>query len=132
MRSEGDNLGLKDTPELRIDLTQLTELSGGDPEFIVEILEMIIENTPAAIRSMTGLLEENDYEMLSKVAHKLKSTLNILSDQHVLQVLDWLEHTAKDKPDSPEIPVMVKYMSRYTEMLVEFLTREINHLKHAA
>jgi len=120
------------TPSLKIDLNQLKELSGNDADFMVEIIELILENAPAAASSMKELLAAADFDTLSKVAHKLKSTLNILGDQDLLQVIDWLEHTCQEKPASNEISGMVSYIDKYIESLVTFLGGEIKQLRNVA
>ncbi len=119
-------------PCLRINLNQLKELSGNDTDFMVEIIELIVENAPAAARSMNELFEAADYDMLGKVAHKLKSTLNILGDTDLLQIIDWLEHTCADKPNSKEISSMVTYLDRYISELIIFLRGEMDQLRNVA
>ncbi len=56
-----------------IDIKALSELSGGDKEFVREILLLFVENTPLEIKKMKGHLEKEETEELREVLHKMKS-----------------------------------------------------------
>lgn len=56
-----------------IDIQALSELSGGDEEFVKEILNLFIENTPLELNKMRSHLEKHETKELAEALHKMKS-----------------------------------------------------------
>jgi len=77
-----------------IDLTYLNEISGGDKEFIAEMIETFLEETPKDIAELEKLLATENWAGIGLVAHKLKSSIKMFGFgtkfyQQLLKVLPW-------------------------------------------
>ncbi|MCR9244506.1 MAG: Hpt domain-containing protein [bacterium] len=46
----------------------------GDPELLVDLIQMFLEDGPSKVRSITEGLEEGDFEKVERAAHSLKGT----------------------------------------------------------
>ncbi len=46
----------------------------GDPELLVDLIQMFLEDGPAKVRAITEGLEEGDFEKVERAAHSLKGT----------------------------------------------------------
>ncbi|MEL6192303.1 MAG: Hpt domain-containing protein [Bacteroidota bacterium] len=103
---------------LDIQYDQLEELTGSDPEFMVEILEMIVEQTPEVLEEMDTLLQAASFADLSGKAHKYKSTINILGGNALTDVTKDLEIQAKQNPTVENLtPLIADFKSLCTDML---------------
>ena len=79
----------------RIDLTQLLEISGDDQEFVLEILELIKENTPQLAVDLRSCLNAGDFDGIRTKAHKYKSSVSILNNPEIIKFLNELEEAAE-------------------------------------
>lgn len=70
--------------KIYLDLDYLKDLSGGDREFIIEILESFLLNTPASIEEMQKAYSEKEWGHLRMAAHKAKSSCQFVGS-HILQ-----------------------------------------------
>ena len=93
------------------DLNYLKTMSGGDANFIAEMIGLFNEQVGEYAELMPRLLREKDYESLSKLAHKAKSSVAVMGMTSVAELLKELEKLAHEglKTD------------RYEEMVNEFL-----------
>ena len=98
------------------DLTTIIEISGGDEEFVQTMVELFIDTVPANLKELNAALQNKNWEMVSKAAHKLKSTLDSMGIHSIGQDIRVIEQTAKTKESLENIPAMV---SRINEVVVK-------------
>ena len=91
-------------------------MSGGDANFIAEMIDLFREQIEEYSEIMPRLLREKDYDGLSKVAHKAKSSVAVMGMASVADLLKELEVLANDEKET----------ERYGTMVDEFL--ENGHL----
>ncbi len=60
------------------DLSYLTEVSSGDPDFINEMITIFFSQVPEFIENMEKHFQEGNYIDLGKEAHKAKSSVLIV------------------------------------------------------
>ena len=103
---------------LVLDFDQLKMLSGDDDEFMIEILEMIIDQSPSAVSRMNSLFGSQDFGTLASAAHQYKSTVNILGNPEINNLLKDLENTARDQQNETLIsPLMEQLRSMCNDIL---------------
>ncbi len=66
-------------------LDKLQELSGGDEEFIVSVVEVFIEETPQDLLNLKNAIENKDFEGIYQNAHKIKPNVDLLGMEEVRQ-----------------------------------------------
>jgi HPt (histidine-containing phosphotransfer) domain-containing protein len=101
------------------DLNYLKTMSGGDSNFIQEMVELFREQIEEYKRDMPALLRSNDHGALSKMAHKAKSSVAVMGMAEVADQLKELEILAKESKE-PE---------RYEEMVNDFLEKSLLAVK---
>jgi HPt (histidine-containing phosphotransfer) domain-containing protein len=79
-----------------IDLSNFRQMTGGDPQFLIDILEMIDQQAPAAMTQMQDHLQQGQFEDLARAAHKLRSTLHVLGNAEWVSMLKEIEMYAKE------------------------------------
>ncbi|MCP4309807.1 MAG: Hpt domain-containing protein [Bacteroidetes bacterium] len=98
------------------DLNYLKTMSGGDANFIAEMIALFREQMVEYSELMPRLIREKDFDGLSKTAHKAKSSVGVMGMKGVAELLKELEILAHDE----------KEQERYESMVDEFL--ELGHL----
>ncbi len=75
--------------ETIFDLSYLEEMD--DPEFLVQVINLYLIETPKDILEMMQGLNTSDAEVIRKNAHKLKSSTGMLQAQKLLTLLQDIE-----------------------------------------
>jgi len=78
-----------------IDTNALLKLSGGDEEFVKEVLSLFIERTPLELKKAKQYCKEEKTEELAEVIHKLKSFTTPLGLIQLQAKLSGLEKVVK-------------------------------------
>ena len=93
------------------DLNYLKTMSGGDSKFIREMINLFREQIEEYKIIMPELLNNEDYDGLSKIAHKAKSSVAVMGMTQVSELLKELEILTHDK----------KEVERYEPLITHFL-----------
>jgi HPt (histidine-containing phosphotransfer) domain-containing protein len=86
-----------------IDLHSLKELSGNDEAFIEEILGMFKNTSYQQVEDMKDSLEKDAFDILGVSAHKFKSSVSILGNSNLYELVTAIEHGAKYGGDKKEL-----------------------------
>lgn len=101
------------TTTMITDLNYLKTMSGGDSNFIAEMISLFKEQMDEYSALMPRLLLEKDYDGLSKLAHKAKSSVAVMGMSSVAELLKNLEVLAHEE----------KEKELYKNMVNEFLEK---------
>ncbi len=93
------------------DLNYLKTMSGGDSKFIREMISLFREQIEEYKSIMPELLQNKDYDGLSKIAHKAKSSVAVMGMTQVAELLKELEILTHDQ----------KEVDRYKPLITNFL-----------
>ena len=86
-------------------------MSGGDAAFIREMIDLFREQVDEYKQLMPELLRNKDYDSLSKMAHKAKSSVAVMGMKNVADLLKDLELLASKAEE----------VDRYESLVNEFL-----------
>ena len=88
--------------EKQIDMHYLLDLSNGDMDFVVEVMDTFLAQTPISLKNLSLSVQQKDWEQVSKIVHKLKPNFAVLGlkDLHK-QTLD-IESVSKNIPFDPD------------------------------
>lgn len=111
------------------DLSYLMLLMENDTEIVLEVLEIFKLQTPIDVQNLELHAKNNDWQMLSKSAHKLKSSLGNLG---MNQLKDWflfIEINGKQETNLDRLNELVNLSIQGTKQLVKDIEEEILKLK---
>jgi HPt (histidine-containing phosphotransfer) domain-containing protein len=60
-----------------IDFSYLDEISGGDMEFRIEMIQTFLDETPKDVAHMDAMAQAANWAEVGKVAHKMKSSIKM-------------------------------------------------------
>jgi HPt (histidine-containing phosphotransfer) domain-containing protein len=93
-----------------LDLSYLKEMSAGDEELIVEMIDIFTEQINLYQKDLMELYEKQDYIGLGKLAHKAKSSISVMGLNELAVELKELEENALEG----------KALNNYKEVLERF------------
>ncbi len=112
-----------DQPEAELPLYSLDGLyviSKGREDFVTKMIQMFCDQMPIAVRDLNQSLEDKDLSNISKLAHKLKSTidnLGIISIQRVIRDIESLSD--QNAPISQLLPMVAQVNSVIDQAVIE-------------
>ena len=93
---------------LLYDLSYLEELSGGNQEFIQELVNLFIETVPEHVEKIEKALTNGDLAEIGREAHKLKSTISSIQVHSVIEKVKQIEAIGKSGNHHPQLALLVK------------------------
>jgi HPt (histidine-containing phosphotransfer) domain-containing protein len=93
--------------ESRFDLTYLDQVFHGNEAMVGQIVTLFLEQAPHIGGQMIQCVHEQRWSDLHPLAHKLKSSVNMLGIHGVLDQVLELEKRSKLREDSTKIPALV-------------------------
>ena len=102
-----------------IDLSYLNEISGGNKEFIHELIDMFFEQVPDYQKTLSELHSKKDWYNLGRAAHKAKSAVLMMGMNDLSSELKKLEEYAKEG----------KNINEYQEIIAKFVLTSNNAIK---
>lgn len=80
-------------------LDKLNELSGGDKDFNVSIIEVFLAETPADMESLASSVEAKEFDKIYQHAHKIKPNADLLGMEAALEAVLTIEKHARGDQD---------------------------------
>jgi HPt (histidine-containing phosphotransfer) domain-containing protein len=75
---------------------QLEKLSGGNKKFITEIVTVFFTEVPKQLEEIKSALKKNDLINVSRLAHKLKPSIDLLNINSISKEIRTIEKLAKE------------------------------------
>lgn len=111
-----------------INLDYLEMMSDGDESMKKVMLEMLIAELPEEIGKMKELLEQKNWEPLSSVSHKLKSSLAFVGNDEMTEANIQIEQMAKSASDSPEMQEAMNVLEHLSPSVISEIEEEVARL----
>ena len=96
-------------------------MSGGDSKFIKEMIDLFREQIDEYKSIMPALLQNKDYDGLSKVAHKAKSSVAVMGMTDVADLLKELEILSHDEKEIERYEPLIAHFLEQSELAISEL-----------
>ncbi len=117
----GSSLKHSDDKISVVNLTYLDEISGGDPAFKNEIIEMFCSMTPGILEQIQEDFKKADWDAVKKAIHKLKSSISMIGISVLIKEMEKMEVS-----DNREELVITK---EFIDFLISTCNQAFNELK---
>ncbi|HEY4935674.1 MAG TPA: response regulator [Puia sp.] len=107
------------------DLTMIQSVSGGDKAFIKKMILLFIETVPQNVQELVDATERKNWEQVSKMAHKLKSTIDSMGIRTIHDQIRSIEMNAKNQEHLELMPNMVRQVESVVSVCIQQLRREV-------
>jgi CheY-like chemotaxis protein/HPt (histidine-containing phosphotransfer) domain-containing protein len=104
MKSEDTQKTSMPGNENLFDLSTIRDISGGDEGFVKKMIELFIETVPTNLKELNSSLNTENWEQVSKSAHKLKSTIDSMGIVSIREDIRKVEINAKKREALADIP----------------------------
>ncbi len=94
------------------DLSMIESISGGDQQFIKQMVKLFLDNMPQNIEILKRTVEDEDWEQMWKTAHKMKSTIDSLNIVELKQEIRAIELSGKKLEGLELIPSIVQKVEK--------------------
>jgi HPt (histidine-containing phosphotransfer) domain-containing protein len=106
------------------DLTNLNEMLGGDQKAIFQMIKIFLQATPESLSELNKCAEKDDFDGVSKMAHKLKSSVDIFCVEDIKQDIRRLENNTRDNINIDEVPELVHKINTILNLAIEQVKAE--------
>ena len=106
------------------DLKMIENISGGDPAFIRQMVKLFLDNMPVNINTLRAALENKDWEMMWKTAHKMKSTIDSLNINELRQDIRAIEYAGKTLEGLVAVPMQVQKVEQVLQLCLDDLQQK--------
>ncbi len=103
----------------KLDLTYLNEISGGDKNFIREMLDLFVASTANEVNQFDALLNNADYDKINSLAHKMKAPIQMLGASQLFETVKTIETIGRDKQGLEQLPNLIGSVKTEIEDLKE-------------
>ncbi len=107
------------------DLSMLIEMESEEPGTLVKIIQIFLESIPEVLNEFMTNFHNNDITSLGSSAHKLKSSIDLLSLTDISILLKKIELCAKKGENLEEIPKWVQLVNSSLNEVFVMLKDEI-------
>jgi PAS domain S-box-containing protein len=116
-------------PEKAYDLVYLEKTCLGSKEFMLEMLEAFISDTPLCIADMKKALASSDYERIYSAVHKLKGMLVMIGAKNIREKIKELESLCKKRIQPEKIAAKCNHLENICITIVEEIGKEARKMK---
>lgn len=114
--------------ELNIDLSYLNQISDGDSDFIVSILDTLTKEAPKDIEQLDIAIEQSDIASIGALAHKNKATLQLLGLLELKEFAFEIEQAAKKDSTNTALVNQAHEFKQHLGTVVELAERELTKI----
>jgi len=110
----------KETP--LYDLTNIKTLSRGDQSFVNKMIEIFVEHTPTSVTEIKVAFENQDYLTISKIAHRMKPSIDNMGIHSLKNPIRELESSAKmEVVDDKKVELLIENIENTLVKVIEDL-----------
>jgi PAS domain S-box-containing protein len=119
----------KKTATRHTDLTYLEGIAKGNKGFIIQMLNIFIEQTPKSLKNLEEALENENWKSLRLIVHKIKPSIMFTGLAEIMNDVPLLEDYAAEESHLDEIPALVEKIKRVCSEAIIELQDELKKLK---
>ena len=126
------SLALQNTQNtIQINFKYLEEISAGDIDFIGEMVETFIANTPKDVELLSTYLEDKDASQVQKTAHRLKTNFMMMGMDNQQQIAKNIETMAANANKIPfnQLGILIKQLTQDANASYPLLAQKMNEFR---
>jgi HPt (histidine-containing phosphotransfer) domain-containing protein len=107
-----------------INLTYLQEITGGDDEMMVEMINLFLEDIPSYLKMMEKHYQVGEFTQIGMQAHKLKPTLQYAGLSQMVELIKEVESIGKSGEQTDKIPDLLEALNKQKEQAIPALEKK--------
>lgn len=106
------------------DLRSVHDIARGSDEFVLMLVKIFLDTIPADSKTMVNACNEKKWDQVSKLAHKLKSTIDTMHIESIKENVRTVETDAKQGINKDALPALVFKINDVIEKTAILLRHE--------
>jgi len=106
------------------DISFIKKTFGDDKESLLDLIKTFIDITPESLKQMIISLNNEDYNEIAYIAHKMIPGISFFGLKEIEEKLVNIEKIAKNKQECDSLKKMIKETNETLEEFINFLKKE--------
>ncbi|TKB95272.1 Hpt domain-containing protein [Pedobacter cryophilus] len=85
--------------EIIIDLTYLRDVASDNTEFMIEMIDIFLAQTPGYVEQLTTAVDQKDWSKMAELSHKIKPTMSFMGVESAKNTLGEIETKSRNQED---------------------------------
>jgi PAS domain S-box-containing protein len=115
-----------DADEKLYNLSMVESISGGDAEFVKRMIQLFLDTIPPALNDIRAARDEQRWDALGKLAHKLKSTIDSMGIVQLKQIVRTIEANGKNGDNLEETSLLVDQLLAVMEACIRQIKKDFS------
>ena len=107
----------KSNTDFNLDLSYLQDVANGSNEFMIEMMEMFLKQTPGYFEQLDQLIKDENWPAVADISHKIKPSLTFMGIESARVSLDEIEHNARNLKNLETITPAFKILKEMSVQL---------------
>lgn len=107
-------------------LDKINEMADGDNEFIISVISVFLEEVPADLASLEKELDNEDYQQVYQLAHKIKPNVDLLGMEQTRAAALEMETLGKSEANMAKIKNIFPSLKKDIDQVVAELKNDFN------
>lgn len=107
-------------------LDKINEMAEGDEDFINSVLSVFLEEVPQDLEGLESALEQENYEQVYQLAHKIKPNVDLLGMGQTRDVALQIETLGKNEANMSEIQEIFPVLKKDIHQVVSELKKDFD------
>lgn len=107
-------------------LDKINEMADGDQEFINSVISVFLEEVPQDLEGLEVALEQQNYEQVYQLAHKIKPNVDLLGMEQTRAAALEIETLGKSEANMSEIQKVFPSLKKDIFQVVSELKNDFN------
>ena len=116
---------------IQLDFSYLNEISGGSNEFIIETINVLLEQCPILVKRLNQSVENHDLATTAEIAHQMKSSLAMVGLTEAHTMMGDIEQKSRNGEDIAVIIEDVRCVTKQCRMMHAVLEQHLKKLKQS-
>ncbi|GGK70939.1 response regulator [Rufibacter glacialis] len=116
---------------VQVDLTYLENFANGNVEFMRDILQLFIDQTPGLVQELARAVSLSNWAETRTLAHKIKPSIALVGIQELEELNTTIEQSALNRTNMENLPMLVQQMVTLVTQSIQQLQAELENLRMA-
>jgi HPt (histidine-containing phosphotransfer) domain-containing protein len=112
--------------EQSYNLDYLNSISGGDKDFVVDMIVTFIHNAPEDLDKIKNYLADENWDKVGEDAHRFASSLLFLGLNDLKAIANRIEEMGLERNNIHHIPALLSQLEKGCYQIIEELKRDFN------
>lgn len=99
-------------------LDKINEMADGDEDFISSVISVFLEEVPLDLEGLENALEQQNYEQVYQLAHKIKPNVDLLGMEQTRATALQIETLGKNAANMSEIKEIFPLLKKDVQQVV--------------